>query len=233
MRQFFKARRLLKRKYGKIYIRFGTPLSFREYQADKSHKDDKTSQELALHIIRSINEVTIATPLSLVASAILSKHRGGFHLSELVSTVKTIMEFNERYQIPIVPTQNDFHQIVRETISLLITWNVVSRLEEVNGEATFYYVDDDKKQELEYYKNNTIHWFVSHAFVAQSMLRGIVEEKTKEGVKEDYLFMKELFVNEFVYEEKTDDEIIDDAVEYFLTSSFISPITCYTLSANS
>ena len=222
MRQFFKARHFLRRKYGKIYIRFGTPLSFREYQAQRREKDDKISQELALHIIRSINKVAMATPLSLVASAILSKHRGGFHLSELVSTVETIMEFLERYQIPTVPTQKEFDKLVRETIPLLITWKIVSRLEEVNGEATFYYVDEDKKQELEYYKNNTIHWFVSHAFVALSLLRGTEEEKTIEAIKGDYGFMKRLFMKEFVYEQKNDDEgIIDNVVDYFLDVSFI------------
>ena len=81
---------------------------------------------------------------------------------------------------------------------------MVNLLEDMDGEETFYYVDEDKKRELEYYKNSIIHCFIPHAFVAVSLLTGTEETKNEKAILEDYAFLKRLFKNEFVYDDGKD-----------------------------
>lgn len=221
--QILKARRFLKRKYGKIYIRFGRPLSLKEYLHENEDIKGKIDRHLALNIVQSINKVTLATPLAIIASAILSKHRRGFLLHELISTVEILCKFLKRYETPMASTLDHIEKTTRETISFLIKGKMMNFLSDKDGEETFYYVDEEKKPQMEYYKNSIIHCFISHAFVAVSLLAGKYEIKGFESIRTDYGFLKTLFRNEFVFdEEEKDIEEINEAVAYFLEASFIT-----------
>jgi glycerol-3-phosphate O-acyltransferase len=227
-KQLVAARRFLKRKYGKIYVRFAQPISLKEYLAQKGDLGDKAHKHLAYNLIQSINRSTLVTPLALVASAILTKHRRGFHLHELTATAEILLEFAKKYEIPKATSLNNIEKTIEETLSLLINRKVVNSLEDVDGAETFYYVDEEKKRELEYYKNSTIHFFISHAFVAVSLLTGTEEVKTREALLDDYDFLKNLFKNEFVYDEDLGiHETVDTIISYFLDASFITQINAH------
>jgi glycerol-3-phosphate O-acyltransferase len=222
--QVLKARHFLKTRYGKAYIRFGRPLSLKEYLAKKGYVEGETHRQLAFHIIQAINKVTLVTPLAIIASAILTTHRRGFSLPELTATAEFLLGFLKRYQTPTATSLKTFEKTLDETLSLLIGRKVVNLLEEVDGEEAFYYVDEGKKGELEYYKNSIIHYFISHSFVAVSMLTGTEEVRSGEELMDDYGFLRKLFKNEFAYDEEKDiQEEIDEVTAYFLDSAFITP----------
>jgi glycerol-3-phosphate O-acyltransferase len=91
-------------------------------------------------------------------------------------------------------------------------------MEDTSGEEeTFYFVEDDKKLELEYYKNNIIHFFIHHSFVATSLLSGSEETKSLDSVISDYAFLKEVLSREFIFVKDNDIEgSISSIIEYFL-----------------
>ena len=223
-RGIIRARRFLKKRYGKIYIRFNHPFSLNEYLSQKDAPRKDIQHNLAFDLVRSINAVSLVTPLSLTAMAILSNHRRGFYLSELTETVGILLKFLKRYGVPTAATLADPSKAVKETLSLFIDWKVVDFLEDVEGEEeSFYYVDEDKKMELEYHKNSIIHFFIPHSFIAISLLTGSEEVKDSESIISDYAFLKNLFKNEFVLDEREGlQERVTSLVEYFLDSAFLS-----------
>lgn len=223
-KQVFRARRFLKRKYGKIYIRFDRPLSLKEYLEKGGGQEGAAGhKDLAFHIIRRINSVTLTTPLAVAATAMLAKHRRGFYLSELVETGKGLLNFLERKNALVANTLSDPEKALQETLSLLVDWKVVDFLEDENGEETFYYVEEEKKKQLEYYKNSIIHFFVPEAFVALSLLSGAEEVRTVESILPDYLFLKTVFKNEFVYDTDTEDrEQVAAVADYFLEAGYLA-----------
>ncbi len=221
-KQVVKARRFLKKKYGKVYIRFGSPISLNEYFERETGRDEKTHRNLALHLIRSINKVSLVTPLALVSTAILSAHRKGFHIHELIETARTLHEFLERQDMPIADSLKNLEERIEETLSLLIERKVASFLEDADGVEKFYYVEEEKKRELEYYKNTVIHCFILHAFVAASLLTGSEETKSVDKIIEDYSFLKNTFKNEFVYdEEKITQAEVKLILSYFSEALYI------------
>jgi glycerol-3-phosphate O-acyltransferase len=223
-KQVIGARRFLRRRYGKIHIRFSHPFSLNEYLSQNHPPRKDTHRNLAFHLVNSINAVCLVTPLSLTATAILSNHRRGFHLSELTETVEILLQFLKRYGAPTAATLANSAKAVEETLSLFITWKIIDPLEGAEGEEeAFYYADEDKKMELEYYKNSVVHFFIPHSFVALSFLTGSEEVKSPESILCEYAFLKNLFKNEFVFDEKEDlSERVRSAIEYFLDSSFLS-----------
>ena len=208
---------------GKIYLQFGHPFSLSEYLAQTENSGRPWDRDLAFKLIQSINTVTIVTPLSIIATCILANHRRGFQFPELVETFDTLMAFLKRYNAPLASTLLDQPKVVEETLSLLINWKVVDFLEHTEEqEETFYYVDDDKKMELEYYKNSIIHFLIPHAFVAISLLTGSEEVKQPHSIITDYIFLKHLFKHEFVFDEGEDErEKAISLAQYFLDCSFL------------
>jgi glycerol-3-phosphate O-acyltransferase len=223
LKQFIGARRFLKRRYGKIYIRFNEPFSLNEYISKMNPELMNVHQELAIHITSSINEVSLVTPLSLISTAILTNHRKGFLVSEIQESIKIFMRFLNRYDVTVSTTLNNPSKAVLETISLLISWKVVDFMEDTSGEEeTFYFVEDDKKLELEYYKNNIIHFFIHHSFVALSFLTGTEEIKTLETIISDYIFLKELLSKEFIFDNKDNiHERILSIIDYFMDEGLL------------
>ena len=183
-----------------------------------------TPRALAFHLVQSINAVSLVTPLSLIATAILANHQRGFHLSELTGTVNILLKFIKKYDIPTASTLLDPSKTIEETLSLLINQRAIDLLEDATGEEeTFYYVDEDKKIKLEYYKNSIIHFFIPHSFVAISLLTGAEEEKNLKSIISDYAFLKNLFKNEFFVDDKENlQEKVISLIEYFLDSTFLS-----------
>jgi glycerol-3-phosphate O-acyltransferase len=225
LKQLIKTRRFLKARYGKVYIRFDHPFSLRDYFSRTEGADKGTDVKLAFHLIRALNAVSLVTPLSLLATAILTNHRKGFLLSELLDTIETLMGFLKDYDVPMANTLSDPPRAVQETLSLLIRWKVLDLLEGADAdEEVFYYVGEERKLDLEYYKNSIIHFFIPHAFVAVSLLKGAEEVKTQPSIVSDYAFLKDLFKDEFVFDdEERLEEKVAFVIEYFVGSAFLSP----------
>jgi glycerol-3-phosphate O-acyltransferase len=222
--QIIKARRFLKRRYGKIYIRFSHPFSLNDYLSHMDSSVRNAPRALSFHLVQSINAVSLVTPLSLIATAILAHHQRGFHIPELAETVNILLKFIKKYDIPTASTLLDPSKTIEETLSPLINQGAVDFLEDATGEEeTFYFVDEDKKIKLEYYKNSIIHFFIPHAFVAISLLTGAEEEKNLKSIISDYAFLQNLFKNEFFIDEKEDlQKKVSSLIEYFLDSNFLS-----------
>jgi len=214
--QILRARHFLKGRYGKIYIRFSEPVSLQEYLRDQIKEEEKTHKQLAFHLIRSINRVTLVTPLSVVASAILTVHRGGFTVSELTETASEYIDFLKKIHAPMASTLDSPRESTEETLALLQSWKIVDSLEVVEDEESFYFVDDEKKVELEFYKNSIVHLFLNHSFTALSLLHSTEEVLTPEGIVSDFSFLCDLFNKEFVTDFDGDslDEILKVLADY-------------------
>jgi glycerol-3-phosphate O-acyltransferase len=223
LKRLISARRFLKRKYGKVYLRFAKPLSLNDYLAQSSPSMAETTRRFAFDIAKAINEVTLVTPLSVVATAILAYHRRGFLYSEILKTVESLVRVLKKTGVALAASLNDLPRAVQETLSLLITWKMVEILQDDDREEEpFYSVEDEKKVELEYYKNSILHFFLPHALVATSLLAGREEIKSWDALVSDCKFMKELLKNEFFFDPgDTVEQSILPAVNDFLESYYV------------
>lgn len=222
-KQILKARHFLKRKHGKVYVRFGTPIPLTEYINKYGKLGTWDNKQLAFDLAKTINKIIIVTPLALIAFAILTRHRRGFHFHELLETTKILLEFLKDCAAPMATTLNQPEQATEETISILISRKIVNILEDVEGAERFYFLIEEKKPELEYYKNNIIHCFVLHSFMAISLFSANKDIKNSKSVSDDYFFLKRLFKKEFVYEEEQgSNKEFERVMSYFLKNNLIT-----------
>ena len=110
--QVIRARRFLKKRYGRVYVRFQEPFSFNtllaQHDIDLAHLNPvdlaALSRNVAFRVINAINAVTIITPHCLVAAAALNLPRRRFTHEDLVQTIETYLTFLYAQQAPLADT---------------------------------------------------------------------------------------------------------------------------------
>ncbi len=217
LKHVIRARNILKKRYGRIYVRFSSSISLKEY----SRKKNASQENLALDLVKSINSITIVTPLSFISVAIMTKHRKGFYLYELIPTCKMILDFLQHCDAPIVSAiKDEMEDVIRRSISFLVEEKILIRIEEQGHKEDFYCLNEKKSFELGYYKNNIIHYFIPYGFVAVSFLSCPDETINIESLKRDYLLLSDMFKHEFIYDVDPDRDI-EKAIRYFHNKRFI------------
>ncbi|SHE68499.1 glycerol-3-phosphate acyltransferase [Desulfacinum infernum DSM 9756] len=208
--QLVRARRFLKKRYGRVYVRFAEPMSLQRYLERNRYDLEKMSGKLrhamyrdfAYRIISAINESSLVTPHALVSAALLSRSRRGVSKAELLNTCLTFLRYLEQNNVRFSRTFRHAEQVVDETIRDLVKNKLLDRLKDEDDdlEDEVYTMEDAKRLALEYYKNNIIHFLLPAAFVSTSILSQETFRFSLSQILEDLAFMKDLFKYEFVYD---------------------------------
>jgi glycerol-3-phosphate O-acyltransferase len=228
-KQVIGARRFLKSSYGKIYIRFDKPFSIKEWMQHQP-SGDSYRDLLAANIANSINNITLITPLSIVSTAILTSHRKGFYMPELRKTIELFIYLAKRVNAPIFEGLIDIDKSINDAITLLTEWEVIEQVNDPQGgDNPFFFIQDDKKLDLEYYKNTIIHFFIDYSLVAISLLSQS-DEDTNPGVALSvFNFLSNTFANEFLFNSTLKPaERFNSVTASYIEKGFISDVqqTC-------
>ncbi len=248
-RQLFHIRKLLKKRYGRVYLRFSEPIFFSEYlrqhQLDNrqlSEEERRTiGRDLAFNIIQKINEVSVVTPFSLVCAALLTYPRKGVYRQELLEIINVFNDFLAERQTHLAETLTHLPQAVEEALALCEARKLVTPIEKEEELADelglgAYSIDESKRLVLEYYKDNIIHFFIPVSLVAMSILATQGVEFTGNQILVDYRFLKDLFKYEFVYDDLGSEANVARMLKYFSKRGVIGIIDrdadTYLLSAS-
>ncbi|HQR28984.1 MAG TPA: 1-acyl-sn-glycerol-3-phosphate acyltransferase [Anaeromyxobacteraceae bacterium] len=210
--------RALLRRYGRIYLQFGTPVSLRELAArepgagtpsltldgDDRAADERRAlvQHLANRIMWGIAEVVTVTPVSLVAAALLSHVRRGLSAEEVGERVELLrtIAVSEGARIasgladapsnPLAPGP------IHDAIATFASSNVIE-VQEAGGQV-IYQVPDAKRTYLDFHRNAILNRYVGLSLVALSV-RARGAGAALGDVREDVRFLSRLFRLEFMY----------------------------------
>jgi Glycerol-3-phosphate O-acyltransferase len=99
--QVFKARKLLKKRYGRIYVKFDEPISIVDLQQKMgvslhtmNAKDQNVLiRNLGYRVINAINQVSVVTPYALVAGVLLNLEKERFSYEQFKKGLDTYMTF--------------------------------------------------------------------------------------------------------------------------------------------
>jgi len=234
--QLIKARKFLTKRFGRIYVQFNDPISLKDVlsQFDTSFHD-MTDQERKIvcrnighRLINSINEVTVVTPHTLVACALLNCPTKGFMKSEFASLVETYLNYLISQNAKLSDTLSNYVQAFEEALqnymdSKIVEKMAVSSVREALGDIKLRVIEH-KRPYLDYYKNNCICWFIPAAYTALSIISKDAFQFTLEELSHSYEFLQEFFKNEFAYDvEKTSFDYVNTTIQSFLEDAIIIP----------
>jgi len=85
-----------------------------------------------------------------------------------------------------------------------------------------YSLTDARRLNLEYYKNNILHFFIPLCFMATSMVKNPEDSMSLAKIMGDYRFLKGLLWNEFIFDENREDaEDVTEALTYLHSRAMI------------
>jgi len=211
--------RLIREQYGKIYLNFGKPLSFRNYleQVSAGHGDEEETgyQELGSNLVNEINRLTLVTPGGLVACALLSSARPARKDEELFIAWRCFYQWVLRKNARLSKT----FESIRDWQEEALIFYQAHKLIEINYDEMIdrriISLPEDKRLSLEFYKNNLIHFFLSAGIVALLRLNpAITRGNDREKLIPEFTRMKKMLRFDFVFPPGQDEEI-DASLDYF------------------
>lgn len=210
LKNVIKARKFLKRKYGKIYINFHEPFSLKTFLEHYRQKAAETEtldhrnryHEFGRKLISAINQVTLITPHAVIAAAILNSSRKRFSHQQLMSIVDTYMTYLLSQNASLADTlmmdrDATFNQVLESFVSNKTIEKNVSEFSTSQSSNPIFKISEAKRPSLEYYKNNGIIAFIPAAFTALSILKIDAFQFAATDIHASYKFLKEFFENEF------------------------------------
>jgi len=207
---FVRFLRRLGRRYGRIVVRFGEPLSLREALGapDPSAPPDPDERSLALQklgfeLCVRINRATPITPISLVCLALLGRGDRALSVDEMLGALANLVAYVRRRALPTSEEITlDTAAGVRRTLDLLVDNGLLTRFEE--GPDTVWGIAEGQHLSAAYYRNTVIHYFVNGAIAELALLRAAeddVHHRYRE-FEEEALRLRDLLKFEFFFTEK-------------------------------
>jgi len=220
--QVIKAGKFLKKRYGKVYIKFHEPVSLKDYlhknnleTSNMTSKDWNTlCRDLGHKFMNAIDNITVITPYAIVASAILNFSQQKFYHNQLTSNIETYMNHVVSQKAPLADTilidhVHAFDLVLDTFVQRKFIDKISDDKKKDPSSNVLFKINENKRQGLEYYKNNCIAFFVPAAFTALSILDGDAFQFTSSSLHSSYTFLQEFFKNEFTHD-------VDHAPEYFV-----------------
>jgi glycerol-3-phosphate O-acyltransferase len=243
--QLVKARKFLKKRYGRAYIQFSEPLSIKDYLAGlpaaESHQARDHGQDVAYHIIQAINQVSVVTPFALLCAALLTYPRKGVYRRELLQIIQVLYDYLQAQNFPQGDSLENLNQAVEETLALCESRKLITPIEKEEGLTDElglggYSIDETKRPLLEYYKNNILHCFLPASMVSLAILARQGFEFSRSQVLEDFRFLQDFFKNEFIFSDLAPERQVEGMLNYFNSRGVIINLdpqeASYTLSAH-
>jgi len=182
--QLLGVRKVLKRSYGKAYVNFGEPINLQKY-LDKNQPNwmelrDKIKQtgstigelrpqwlsplvkNLSSDLMRSINKAVMVNPVNLVSTVLLSTERNAIDRKQLVRVLDCYLYLLRArpYADDVILPEGDGEQVV----TLAEKLGMLQCAPHGMGDVTF--VGNEDAVLLSYYRNNTLHLFVTAGLIA-------------------------------------------------------------------
>ncbi|MCG6974465.1 MAG: 1-acyl-sn-glycerol-3-phosphate acyltransferase [Desulfobacterales bacterium] len=235
-RQVIKARKFLKKRYGRIYIQFHDPISFkdilRQYGTPIEDMPPKEfnilCRNLGHRIINSINAVSVVTPHALVAAAALNCGKKSFSFDHLLSHVETYMNYLLSQQVKLTDTLlMDEVNTIEHVLDSYVQRKFIDKASE-NPDAlltaSLFKINENKRPNLEYYKNNCISFFVPAAITAIAILVKDAFQFSASDLHDDYKFLQYFFKYEFAYDvDKTPEYFVRKNLKAFIDDAVLMP----------
>jgi glycerol-3-phosphate O-acyltransferase len=235
--QLIRARKVLKKRYGRIYVQFAEPISLKALASKSNLSLQDTDQaeyqalgrNLSYRIINAINRISVVTPQALTASAILNYPKPRFSQKELMVYVETYFSYLISQKARLSENLDDPYQAVENVLGMYSNRKFIGRRKpkvqhETAMDDEWYLVWENKRLNLEYYKNNCIHFFIPAAYTALAILSYDVFQFSASALQSDYNFLQDFFKYEFAYDvDKSPEYMVRKTLKAFIDDAILMP----------
>ena len=231
----FKTGKIVRKRYGRVYVGIGDPMLMKAYLLaqekpfEEMTLDERQSlyRKIGYEVVLEINKVSVVTPFSLVAAGLLCHDHRGISQDDLLYVLNIFYDYLAYRKVSFAATLSNREKAISDALTLFDQSEIISKMgaeeEDQEFKEIVYSLEDGKRLNLEYYKNNILHFFLPVTFVASSMLSGSDSTIALGQIMEDYRFFKGLFWHEFIFDQQKDDiDEVNDVLSYLHSHEMIT-----------
>lgn len=214
-RELLKARRVLRNRYGRVFVRVGEPLVASSVIAGWDDLDEDARRARVLEIgetlVHRIGEVVTILPTSVVALALLAHHRGALPDPDLKARVLRLVAWFGRRNAPMTPlvAQHADAAMARALDRFLAAGHV--RAHGV-GDTRVWEVVPDHRMVLDFHKNQVMQHLVAAGMVTAA-LHATGDDVDRADLVEPVARLRGLWAREIVLPPHTSDaDLVDDGL---------------------
>lgn len=187
-----KARTVLRQKYGTVYVTFADPISMRTVLGDAKERlrlgagqpaieeeKRRLTQKLGFRILRDVNAATVVGATSVSASVLLSSPHAALRYQQFLTGAQTLLRFLRSQGVRLTASLERNAADFKESLAFLENGGLIQRLP---GEDGIIHVPSEKRIILDFYKNNSIHFFLLPALLSRALLMGLRGAALKDEV---------------------------------------------------
>jgi glycerol-3-phosphate O-acyltransferase len=236
--EILKSGKVLTRKFGRVYVNIGEPMVMKSYleSQDKPMEqmtvDERQSlyRKIGYELVLEINKVSVITPFSLVACVILSHDRRGISHNDLMGILNEFYEYLQVRKVKFAETFSNHEKAIIDALNIFVQSGFIDKIEAEEDEdeemqEVVYTLKEEKRLNIEYYKNNVLHFFIPLSFVATAIVKSNEDIISLNRIMEKFKFLKKLLWNEFIFDEHRDDaDEVNEVLAYLYDKKMITSV---------
>lgn len=208
--ELVKSAKLLKKRYGKVFVTFDEPIYLSRFLKNKGLENsaeasiEKISRSLGYHIAHGISQSAIITPTALMVCALFGSHRRILaepELAEAISKLAHHIKKNSPHQARFSTDTFDFYSDnFKKPLHMLLDDDAISK--EALDDTIYYRINEQKAFVLDFYKNTIVNHFAAEAILATAFvtLNGWKGKAVKlDDLKRVTKTLSDVFQFEFIY----------------------------------
>ena len=187
--------------------------------------------DFGYRLARAINRVAVVTPFALTGSAILATARRGFTVNDLKNTAELFYDYLSWRKVNFVGSIAEREQLdtaLRLTLQRYASEKQIKQVKVkkelvVDEGEQLYAVDDELRLNLEYYKNNILHYMLPIAFTSSAILASNKLTNSYEELLKDFYILRNLLNYDFIFPvEDKSKKHLQESLDYLKKMGFVS-----------
>jgi len=234
--QVIRARKFLKKRWGRVSVRLHKPVPLSSLEAnhpspvtEMSTKELNTfCRDLGFRIINAIDRSSIVTPYGVVAAALLNNDQERIPYDRLMADINTYLNYLNNREVELADALLlDPAYTVSQVLKDYIQRGYIERMQgtkhtPMNDEI--FKIVTNKRPNLDFYKNNCITFFVPAAITALTILHHDAFQFSSADLHTHYAELQSLFKNEFAYDlDQTADFFVRKCLKVFINETVLIP----------
>jgi glycerol-3-phosphate O-acyltransferase len=197
-----RARKVLGRRFGSVFVNFGEPISLAQvlegrrelFQAEENSSAiagrRAFTESLGNEIVERINWAVVANATSVAAAALLGEPRRGMFRGELTKRMGEVVDLLRLQDVRMTPALVRDEGGWSESIAFLLRAGLIRSERDPRGEILYY--EKSRRRALDVYRNVLFHFLVAPSLLARQLQRGA----TLRTLREDLGFWLDLLYRE-------------------------------------
>ena len=185
--EILKLYKMFFKRFGSIHVRLGEGIAVSSF---KDLKED--TQKLAFQCFRQVGKGIPITPTALLSLVLLDEAAGASTWDTIEEKAYEIIDYCETFDIPLTSSlQEDlWSDSLRRALDLAIKNKNVRIIEKEKLRQTFYFIEENSRAELLYFKNMILHHFLVPSLMTSSWFKLFTGSISNASELTKFLMMK-------------------------------------------